>query len=497
MIKEIKTAFWWVVFVSVLISCSGLEEKPIVEVSSWNTLIRDVGTFSSPRATDLNKDGIKDIVIGAGKLEFQYSDSAVIALSGADGTVLWVVPGRDQLFGSPSFLDITKDGIPEVFIGGRSAEFMAINGSTGEILWEFLPEGDSVDFVELKTYNFYNPQFIEDVDEDGVKDILVANGGYVKALPNDPNRPPGKLMILSSKTGELISEAYMPDGKETYMSALVTELNGGMMVIFGSGGERISGNLYITSLEDLLQGDLRRAKILAKGGDKGFIAPPVLADVNLDGTPDIVANAVEGKMIAIDGKSHCKIWELTLPGTEAYCSLAVGYFNKDSVPDFFTNFGIGVFPDIFRSYQLAVNGIDGSLISLDSLGSFHYGSPVAYDMNGDGIDEGIFHINHLIYGRVENDLKVFDFANDTLFSYAKAYKGANIGSTPLLDDLDGDGFLDIVIAHENNPVDLLSLTRKTGLFVHSIRTTIPLSEPILWGSYMGSVNNGVFVQKDK
>ena len=187
---------------------------------------------------------------------------------------------------------------------------------------------------------------------------------------------------------------------------MIISLPGGR---FGSGGERIPGKLYLATLEEVRKGDLSQAKVLADGGSKGFIAPPVVVDVNRDGIPDIVASAVEGNMMALDGQSHSKLWELNLPGTEAYCSMAVGYFNNDSVPDLFTNFGINVFPELFRSYQLVVDGSNGSLIRPDYLGSFHYGSPVAYDLNGDGVDEGIFHINHLVYRMVKDDLKVFDF----------------------------------------------------------------------------------------
>ncbi len=483
-------------FFAAFFSCStGKESRVPQRPMPWQKVIEKVGTLSSLRAVDLTGDGVKDIVLGAGKVEFQPTDSAVIALNGVNGDLLWLVPARDQIFGSPSFLDISGDGTPDVFIGGRSAEFMAINGRTGQIIWEYFPQGDSLDFTTFKLYNFYNPQFIEDVDDDGLKDILVANGGYVKALPGDHNRPPGKLMVISSANGELIAESYMPDGKETYMSCLVTSAYGGLKIIFGTGGERISGNLYITDLGDVLAGAISDAKILAEGNGKGFIAPPVLADINEDKIPDIIANAVAGKIIAIDGVSHDKIWELSLPGTEAYCSIAVGYFNDDLIPDFFTNFGIGSFPDLLRSYQLAVNGKDGQLLQLDSLGSFHYGSPVAYDVNGDGIDEGIFHVNHYLQGVVKNDLSLFDFANHSVEAFGHNWNGANIGSTPLLVDLDDDQLLDIVVSHENNPVDLFSLDYKTGITIHVLQTGIPISDPIKWGAYMGTGFDGIFKVK--
>jgi len=61
-----------------------------------------------------------------------YIDSAIIALKGKNGEILWMVPADDQIFGSASLMDITGDGVVDVFIGGRSAELQAINGKTSK-----------------------------------------------------------------------------------------------------------------------------------------------------------------------------------------------------------------------------------------------------------------------------------------------------------------------------------------------------------------------------
>ena len=57
-------------------------------------------------SVSVNLDGTGDIIMGAGREEFQACDSAVIALDGRTGKILWHVPAEDQIFGSAVFKDI-------------------------------------------------------------------------------------------------------------------------------------------------------------------------------------------------------------------------------------------------------------------------------------------------------------------------------------------------------------------------------------------------------
>ena len=129
--------------------------------NSWTVAYKGIGTFSSPRVTDLNGDGVGDIVFGAGREEFKACDSAVIALDGRTGKMLWNVKAIDQIFGSASFLDINGDHVDDVIIGGRSAELMAINGKNGKVLWRFDKKTNNE-----KWYGYYQSQFIKDQDHD-------------------------------------------------------------------------------------------------------------------------------------------------------------------------------------------------------------------------------------------------------------------------------------------------------------------------------------------
>ena len=465
-----------------------------LHAQNWSISFDGVGTFSSPRITDLNGDGVGDVILGAGREEFHACDSAVVALDGKTGKMLWRVRSVDQIFGSAALKDLNGDSVLDVVIGGRSAELKAIDGATGKIIWKFNKRKGA-----KKWYNFYNPQFVTDQDGDGMEDILISNGGDVLAEPYDPNRPPGNLVVLSSRDGSLLAKAQMPDGKETYMSVAALPVDGGRdyKVVFGTGGETIGGNLFVTMLSDVLKGDLSGARLLDTSADKGFIGPPAWIDVNGDHHPDIIANAVEGKLLAFDGQTFELLWTVKVPNTEAYSSIAPGYFNGDSIPDFFVSYAIGRWPKLEWSKQLMVNGATGKIEFLDSLGYYQTSTPVIIDLDNDGWEDAILSVNSHVYDEADhrtlnNILMVVNFRSKEVIQLWDSREGSNISSTPWIGDMDQDGLLDIVYCHGTN-------TQKTytfdGLRINRIATGIPIQSPIRWGSYMGSNYDGIYPAK--
>ncbi|HEY5745692.1 MAG TPA: PQQ-binding-like beta-propeller repeat protein, partial [Chryseolinea sp.] len=349
--------------------------------------------------TDLTGDGIGDVIFGAGREEFQACDSAVIAVDGQNGKMLWHVRAKDQIFGSPMSKDLNGDGIDDIIINGRSAEFMAINGKTGDVIWRFDKKA-----AKQKWYGFYNAQFIKDQNKDGLEDILISNGGNVWAAPHETkDRPAGYLAVVSAKDGSVLAKASSPDKCEIYMSvsALLTDDGNDYRIIFGTGGETVGGHLYVTTLSAILKGDLSDAILLDTSPKNGYVAPALWIDINADGISDIVANAVEGKLIAFDGKTYKPFWSVKVPDTEAYSSVAPGYFNADSVPDFFVSYAVGVWPNLEWSRQIMVNGSTGATEFIDSLGFYQTSTPVVIDLDGDGRDEALLSVNIHIYDKLD------------------------------------------------------------------------------------------------
>lgn len=477
-------------FIPAAVLCVALH--PVFSQPSWSARFPGVGTFSSPRIADLNGDGIGDVVLGAGREEFKACDSAVIALDGATGKMLWHVRAIDQVFGSADFMDINGDNVVDVFIPGRSTELFAINGRTGKVLWKFNKK-----LGRQKWYNFYQPQFIKDLNGDGLKDILISNGGNVMAGPYDSaKRYPGYLAVLNARDGSLIAKASMPDKKETYMSvsALPFADSSDYHIIFGTGGETIGGNLFVTTLSSVLKGDLSGAKMLDSSPGKGYIGPAVWADITSDSFPDIIANAVEGKLVAFNGRTHERIWSVKVSNSEAYSSIAPGYFNGDDIPDFFVSYAIGEWPNLEWSKQVMVDGRSGKIAYMDSLGFYQTSTPVVIDLDGNGTDEALLSVNIHIYDeknrrQLYNMIVSLDFSTGEVKEFTMPVKGSNISSTPWIGDIDGDNFLDVVYCHGTNTAKSYTFD---GMQVNRIATGIRIGREILWGSYMGTWHNGVF-----
>lgn len=467
----------------------------------WNLSTGPTSCFSSARMVDLNLDGVKDIVLGGG-IESYFNQAQdivqtptnhmVMAMDGATGEFLWTVPGMDQIFGSPVFKDINGDLKPEVFIGGRNGYFMCINGADGAVNWMFFDGAGSEDASLSDIYNFFTPQWIPDQNGDGMQELLNAHGGDRKLNALVVDRPVGELVIVDPFNGELIASAKMPDNKETYMSPIVCDFfnDGELDVIFGTGGETIGGKLYRIPLADVRRGDLSSAVVLASNGDKGFIAPPSLADLNGDNIPDIIAISFGGKLFAIDGWTNEVIWSHSFEGFEVSSSPAIGLFNEDDVPDVMVNLLNGINGFFNGTRQVMFDGASGIMDYDNTISSTHFSTPLACDFDQDGRDEAVMSVNVAVGEAYYHDIVSLNFVDNSQSSLIGGQaSGTNLASTPLIGNFNNDGKMDLFYVHNTNGGNFIN-TDGVTMEKHSL--TLVDSVHVAWGSYMGSQNNGFY-----
>ncbi len=462
----------------------------IAQIDFWQSFTDSIPTLSSPRACDLNNDGIKDIIIGGGT-DGVASNNGIMAFNGTDGTLLWKRSSRNEVFGSPIFQDITNDGIKDIFISGRQAQLLAINGSNGQLIWDYFPY--AVNPADSGLYNFYNPQFIPDVNNDGKPDLLVTNGGNHAAPDWETNRPPGHLMIINSMNGQLIAKGVVPDSAETYCSPLVVDIqgNGNLWILYGTGGETLGGSFWACPLNDLIQtNSLINSVQLDTDATKGYIAPAAVSK-NINNQYEIIIQSFGGKIKKINGANFGILWTYQLPNSESSAQPVLGNFiGGDLVPDILAIVYKGAAPSYSDFYQLLINGATGQVEFMDSLGTFTYLSANAFDFDNNGRDEGLISVTYFENGYYIHRLQKIDFVSGNISQISLSKSGVNLGSTPLLTDLDGDNLVDLIYVVKKdslNPVGWKGI----NVIREELNSNIPNSG-IAWGSYLSTDNDGIY-----
>ncbi|MGB0430935.1 MAG: T9SS type A sorting domain-containing protein [Bacteroidia bacterium] len=460
------------------------------QVSSWTYYEDTTGTLSSPKAADLNSDGILDIVIGAGQED--KNKVSTIAVNGANGKLLWKTTATNEIFGSAVFFDANKDKTPDVLMCGRKGILECRNGKNGDLIWEFFSKPKS-EAADSGWHNFFQPQIIADQNNDGYEDILVSNGGdKSKSYTDTVGRPAGLIMVLSGKNGRIIGQIKTPDKQETYMAPLVYDFNndGKLQVLFGSGGETMSGALWVIDLKDLIDGKPKQSTRIVFTGKKGFIAPPSIADLNLDGYKDIVVNAYNGDIMCFSGKDFAKLWQIDLEGFETQCSPAIGNFYGTHHPDVLAIVFKGQAPNFKDYHQLLIDGKSGKVVWQDSLSDLQFASAAAVDFNGNGYDQALFSYNRLVNNAFVHDLELYNFQSFASKSIVKGEKGINLSSTPLVVDLDGDDSLEICYSYKKNDQNPIAAD---GLYIKVLAGVAKLNPwGVAWNGYLGKNSKSVY-----
>ncbi|XP_077484241.1 uncharacterized protein LOC144094190 [Amblyomma americanum] len=371
----------------------------------WHRTLPMLTTESAFRHLDVNGDGELDVVFGFGTGLDAYRYPAVAcdvylpasgprgcggglaALDGRTGHELWRIYVAHELFALSCRLDLDGDGVADCVAGGRIAGLYAVSGRTGSLLWALSGAGEAL----VERSNMYTAQNIRDVDADGTPDLLVAHGGDPLREPGaGSGRLAGRLLVVSGRSGRLLSWAAVPDGRESYYSPqLLLHPDGSELVLFGTGGETHGGSLWSLPLRELLAGRADSARPIYTDPHKGIMTPPALVDLTGDGVADIVMAAFNSTTFALDGLSFARLWTRHFAQSESYSTPAVGLFDGDGTPDLMVSYQTGPgFPLYVASQTTVLDGRTGRPLLArpvrSALGA--QASPLAVSMAGRGRD---------------------------------------------------------------------------------------------------------------
>ena len=375
----------------------GCEELEVVPV--WQVKFPKLLTEGNTRMVDVTGDGILDVILGYGTgadgynipdfvCDIYFSGQApclggVLALDGQDGRELWRLWTEHEVFSLTCQADLDKDNVTDCLAGGRAGVFLAVSLKTGTMIWQFEDHAIKSDLM-----NVFAAQFVPDLDNDGVQDVLAVHGGDPLSDPAHRNMY-GRLILFSGADGRLLRWVATPDRRESYYPPqLKTGPGGSQIVIFATGGNINSGALYAISLLDLYRKNINRTRLVYRDHAKGIISPALLVDVTGDGLEDIVLATINSNVMAFDGSNYNCVWNKTLPNFESITSITAGFFNDDDIPDIMVKFNYG---DKFPAYEyqesLVLSGHNGSVISSVSLDSLPtLSSPLTLSMSGRGND---------------------------------------------------------------------------------------------------------------
>ena len=405
------------------------------------------------------------------------------AVDVATGERRWRLSTTHELFALPTPLTRRPGGTQAWIFAGRDGQLHAVDGTTGEEHWHFRPFGDEGRSVGV--YNFYSGRMFGDVNDDGVADYLVTNGGDSRRKPHE-SRPPGHLMVISGANGDLIHRLQVPDGRETYCSPLLWSRMSEEWIVFGTGGETFPGSLWAVPADSVRAGTLAGIRaIIANQEAKGFIAPPSLADLDSDGVLDLIATPFDGRLVVLSGSSLMPLWSFAAPDVEeTQASPAVGDFDGDGDLDIVYSVHRGIFPQWQGAAVRAFDGRTGALLWTYSVeGNLIPPSPLAVDMDADGRDE-IFFVEsepgYFMGQASQSRLHVAHVEEDRLETLATV-DGLS-ASSGWVGDADGDGWLEWFVP--------LSKIGRGGLLRYDLGRPVP--DRIAWGGYLGTQHDGIY-----
>ena len=462
---------------------------------------------SSPTLADLNHDGKLEIIVGSGRRpDGTYVGDGYLSLVQSDGIIRWSVQGRPPseigpgeleppINSTPSVIrDINGDGWDDVVVGlggevsasNWDGGVAAYSGKTGARLWVFNSDDWNNHVLDGYADGVYSTPAVGDVNGDGQQEI--AYGGWDQCIYLlDHNGNPLWTNPILPNQGHCKGNHGYYNEDTVWSSPAMADLDGDGTLEIIIGADVTSGNVFGDPSGGYLYVFRYDGTVLAREWvEQAVWSSPAVADVDNDGHPEIVV----GSGLPIANKGYwVKAWDytpnsdptkaLTLKWTgttsgQMFTSPAIGDLNKDGTLDVVAISPIGSLCGGQRVY--AWNGANGQLLpgfpkdpqTFTGVNSAcALSSPVLADIDNDGYLEILFGNDGEVTILNHNGTQYTD--NTPGGTKPTFYGYSGFTSSPAVGDINNDGFLEVVAA------GALDASDATNMNIGSIKVWEPPS----------------------
>jgi immune inhibitor A len=372
---------------------------PLRRLAHWPQFMGG-SVSASVAAADIDLDGVKEIAVG--------SFDGMMHVWELDGTYLpgWPVQTPSGLGPKPAICDINIDGRPDIIVCSLDGLVYAFsNDGTIHPGWP-QATGDRI----------YSPPALADIDDDGMVEIISGSmDGLVYAWNEDGELLPNWPVELG--------------GSEVWMSPAVADLDGDHVaeVLIGGFGDRLyavkGDGTYLEGWPILLGGGCGRGS-------------PAVADFDGDGIYEVAVSGLFSNsvyLVGLDGKIRHGWPKWSYNCSELSAPIPADVDN-DGLPEVSVSTSCGTI------VAWNADGTYCDAVLSDANNPVIRCEPVYADVDGNGSIEG------LVGTSVEENSALDAFGADgRVLGFPLPVRG-NVYSTPVVDDLDNDGFIEIAAA---------------------------------------------------
>jgi len=336
----------------------------------------DVGIQSAPYFTDLDNDDLLDLLVGegAGNINHYEQDAA-----GSGNFTLVSENFNDIDCGknsAPCFTNIDGDDLLDLFIGGENGNFSLYEQETsGSTTFNLITEK----FLNIIDIGSQSSPFILDIDNDGLLDMII--GEYQGTLSHFKQDAAGSIsfsLVSDTLSGIVVGYNAAPAFTDLDDDGLLDLIIGDESGILHYYEQDAAGSTSFTRVADSLSG----IKVES-------YSAPFFTDLENDGLLDLIVGEDEGKLNYYEqetpGSANFFLISDSLSGIDAGRFVAPCFTDLDN--DGLLDMIVGSWIGDFEHYeQVAAGSSDFTLIThrLNDLDVGYYSRPFFIDLNGDG-----------------------------------------------------------------------------------------------------------------